>query len=445
MGAKTNRFTLALVCAASAACMDRPSIGRRSGGIATSLETDDAAADASTPDVTLPTAGGASPDPAWFETLAAADAAVLDASQDASVIAPDESVPCVTGKFCPVHDPDSQVCGTLDLMTSVKTELKRANMLVVFDRSGSMEAAWGGVPKYESAGRALIAAIAPVQTQLSVGGVFFPSPAVMNPNAQTQCPNGCDPLNLDHWLPTGAGCCLATLADTCPVNAIDESDQIDFTTAQRFMNTLPKLWTLNDPTGAGGTPLERGIERAADAISRRSFTDNVMVFVITDGESNCGTNERHVVEQVARWHAAGTDTYVVGLPGAQAAAEFLNMMAKAGGSDAYIDPKNPDELEMRLRTVLSRAVRTGLDSCTIELGAQAEKLDDMQLVVTQDGQEASVASAASWTRNDAGDEVTLTGELCKAAKAGTFDSLHLSFACPKIPPAEPPPPVLPPD
>jgi hypothetical protein len=376
--------------------------------------------------------------------------ATTDTVSDAGIIPPDEVAPCVTGKFCPVHDADSDVCGRLDLVTAVKTELKRANMLVVFDRSGSMEAAWAGVPKYESAGKALTAAIAPVQTQLTVGGVFFPSPVVIDPNAQTRCPDGCDPLNLDHWLPT-VGCCLTALADTCPVNPIDNADQIDFTAAPAFMSALPKLWSLNDPTGSGGTPLERGIERAAEAIAKRTFTDKLMVFVITDGEPNCGTNERHVLEQVTRWRVAGIDTYVVGLPGAQPAAEFLTMLAKAGGSAAYIDPKNPAELEMRVRTVLTRAVRSGLSSCSIPLGSQAKDVSKLQLVVTQDGKDKPVPPAegrdAGWALNAAGDEITLSGELCQAAKAGTYDSLHFSFACTKLPPPREstPTPALPPD
>ena len=460
MGAKLNRFTLALVCAASAACMERPSIGQRSGGVTTPLAVD--AVDAAAPEFALPVAGGAHPDEAWVETRDMNDASdaigagqdagviVISAGQDAGVVVPpDETAPCVTGKFCPVHEPDNDVCGTLDLVTAVKTELKRANMLVVFDRSGSMEAAWAGVPKYESAGKALTAAIAPVQAQLTVGGVFFPSPIVVNTAAQTQCPNGCDITNIDHWLPTGAGCCLAPLTDTCPVNAISEPDQIDFTTATTFMSTLPRLWSLNDPTASGGTPLERGIERAAEAIAKRTFTDKLMVFVITDGEPNCGTNERRVLEQVAKWHTAGIETYVIGLPGAQPAAEFLAMLAKAGGSDKYMDPKNPAELETRLRAVLSRAVRTGLSSCTIKLGAHAKDVDKLMLHITQDGKDKPVPAAegrdASWQLNPAGDEITLGGELCKAAKAGTFDSLHFTFGCTSTPPSEPPIPTLPPD
>jgi uncharacterized protein YegL len=275
--------------------------------------------------------------------------------------------------------------------------------------------------------------------------VFFPSPGLVNMNSQTQCPNGCDPTNLDHWLPSGAGCCLTSLVDTCPVNTIDRPDQIDFTAAPTFMNMLPKLWTLNDPSGSGGTPLERAITRAADAISKRTFSDRLIVFVITDGEPNCGTNDRHVIDQVTRWHSAGIDTYVIGLPGAQPAADLLNTMARAGGSDAYIDPKDPIELETRVRAVLSRAVRTGLSSCSIELGAKPEDLDETQLIVTQDGKDKAVPRGQGWAFNAAGDQITLKGDLCKAAKAGTYDSLHFKFACPELPPTEPPPPVLPPD
>jgi hypothetical protein len=127
------------------------------------------------------------------------------------------------------------------------------------------------------------------------------------------------------------------------------------------------------------------------------------------------------------------------------------MLAKAGGSAAYIDPKNPAELEMRVRTVLTRAVRSGLSSCSIPLGSQAKDVSKLQLVVTQDGKDKPVPPAegrdAGWALNAAGDEITLSGELCQAAKAGTYDSLHFSFACTKLPPPREstPTPALPPD
>lgn len=58
--------------------------------------------------------------------------------------------------------------------------LKPGNVLVVFDRSGSMDGDWGGIPKYIAAGNALTAALAPLKDNLTVGGVFSASPPMLN-------------------------------------------------------------------------------------------------------------------------------------------------------------------------------------------------------------------------------------------------------------------------
>jgi hypothetical protein len=357
---------------------------------------------------------------------------------------------CVMGQFCAVHEPDQQLCGTLELEATVMNVQQHGNILVVFDRSGSMETVWGSLPKYRSAGEALIGALKPLQSQLTVGGVFFPSLAMMaaptTPN--NACPKGCDPFNIDHWLPTGAGCCLPvaqTVIDPCPVNPISQPDQLDFAPASSFVNMLPLHWSLNDPTGSAGTPLERGIQRAAEAIGARKFAEKLVVLVITDGEPNCGTNEQRVLDQVMAWRRTNIATYVVGLPGAQPAADFLTQLAKAGGTASYIDPKDPAELQARLRQVVNATVRTGLSSCTIALGTTAPARDRLQLIITQGGKPDSVPSGPQWMINEAGDSVTLQGDLCQKAMAGSFDELRFEFGCPSVPPKEPPAPVPTPD
>lgn len=360
--------------------------------------------------------------------------AAPDAGIDAGQMTDDG---CVVGKFCPNKQPDNDTCGNLELRTNTKTINKPGNVLVVFDRSGSMEEDWNGSPKYQAAGNALLAAITPLKDLLTIGGVFFPSPA---PDAN--CPDGCDVVNPLHWIPGPGACCLnGFLADSCEVSTIDKGDQINWCKADDFITALPMHWHLGT---ANGTPLQAGVQRANDAISAQMFTDPLVVLIMTDGEPNCMTDSQMVIDQVTAWKNNNIPTYVVGLPGAQAAADLLNSIASAGGTDTYIDPKDPQELETKLGTVVSSTVKTGFDSCSFTLDPKAEVPDKLHLVIKYMGMESDVphdwSMDATWTVNSDGSQVDLNGQLCDMAKDGTIESLRFVYGCVDVPPPPPPPP-----
>lgn len=336
---------------------------------------------------------------------------------------------------------DEPTCGEQAITAERRTVLTRGNVLVVFDRSGSMEIDWGGMPKYQAAGSAFISALAPLKDNLTVGGVFFPT--VSNapaPPASPECASGCDPFNLTHWLPGPGGCCLTATTSSlpaCEVSAIESADQINFTTADAFIGALPQQWHVLNATG---TPLEAGITRAAQAIGSRTFSDPLLVFVMTDGEPNCNTDQNAVIQQVTDWKAANIKTYVIGLPGAQGAANLLNQMAQAGGTQSYIEPRDPRELESRLRDVISANVRAGFDTCTFQLTPKTELPGKLQVVMTANGQETKYAcglQSAECHASPTGDSVTLEGSLCQTAMSGRLDSLSFVFGCPTVLPPDP--------
>jgi hypothetical protein len=192
---------------------------------------------------------------------------------------------CEPGTFCPKHDVDAGVCGELTLTTRLERVKSRANMLVVFDRSNSMNAVWGRTSKYAAAGQALLDAIRPLEDHLTLGSVLFPSVSDARAPVQLNCPAGCDPLNLAHWLPGPTGCCLDQNAPTCDVNPITSADQIAFMSAPMFAAQLPSRFPGDGR--ATGTPLQAAIERAAQAISSQMFSEPMAVLVLTDGEPNC--------------------------------------------------------------------------------------------------------------------------------------------------------------
>ena len=349
---------------------------------------------------------------------------------------------CEVGKFCKPQMADSD-CGTLELKTTIKVVQKPGNVLVIWDRSTSMEQPWNGQPKYQAAGNALIAALTPLKDLLTIGGQFFPS---LDPNGAMNCPMGCNVADPVHWIPGPGACCLNIVGgDTCLVTPMTSTDQIPFGPAAKFLAALPMQWQF-PMGGIGQTPLEAGVAEGAKGLAAQKLMGTTAVIIITDGEPNCMSNTNNVLDQVKMWQAAKIDTYVVGLPGAQGAADLLNMLAVAGNTKAYIDPKDPMDLQTRLGAALMSTVRQGFESCTIHLDPKAEVPDKLVLVVKQNGMDASVARDFSkdvhWKINAAGDQVDLEDQLCDLAKSGTFESIRFVFGCKEIPPLEPPPPPV---
>jgi len=343
---------------------------------------------------------------------------------------------CKEGTFCDPKGPDGN-CGSERVNTDTKTVQKPGNVLVIFDRSGSMDADWNGTPKYQSAGNAIIAALTPLQDLLTIGGVFFPS---VDPNS-CAC-NVADPF---HWIPGPQACCLNSVGNSCVVTTIDQADQIKFGPAANYITGLPMQWRL---PMANGTPLEGGVVRGAEALAASSLDGPVAVIVITDGEPNCNTNVGNVLNQVTTWKSAGIATHVIGLPGAQDAADVLNMVAQAGGTDQYVDPANVMELETKIRSILTSTIRAGFDSCTFKLDKATMVPEKLHLVITEGGKDKDVprdlssqpnwGAGAGWTINPAGDTVELTGRLCELAKEGVYESIRFDYGCVDFPPPDPP-------
>ncbi len=353
---------------------------------------------------------------------------------------PEDALECEVGVFCESMDPDPDDCGSLTLEGDVEVVEKPGNVLLVFDRSGSMDQDWNGQARWQAAGTAIDNALAPLADKLTVGSVFFPSP---DPGTDTgQC--------ID---PTGIACIfvpdLTIGSGTCAVNQISAEDQIDFTLGPDFLTQLtgggggggtPKY----APVGGGRTPLSEGLAEAQLALQSATLDGEVTVVVITDGAPNCGWDEGLATQIITDWQAAGIKTYVVGLPGVDADAEgILNRLASAGGTNMYLTPNDAATLEQELINIVQETVSAGFDSCTINLDPAAEVPDKLHLVVSEGGDESAVPHVYdngedAWTISDDGSVVELLGDTCTAATDGIYTSIRFEFGCVELPPAMPP-------
>jgi hypothetical protein len=294
---------------------------------------------------------------------------------------------------------DGVSCGSISVNADVQITKQSGNILVVFDRSLTMSTDWNGSPRYLAAGNALIDAITPLQDQLTVGGVFFPSGFL-----------------------------------SCTVSDITASDQINFMPAAQFITTLPNQFVAI----LGLTPIEASIIAANGALSSATLKGNTVVVLMTDGEPDCQDNMDNANSVVAGWAAKGIKTYVVGLPGSAAADAILYQLAQSGGTNNYFSPDDPAALQAQFATIITEITKRGISSCTINLVQTADTdIEKLQMIVMEKGQEYSVqrqmANGGGWTVSADGKVATMTGALCDDAKNGRFDSVRFDFGCVDIP------------
>jgi len=344
---------------------------------------------------------------------------------------------CEVGKFCENMEPDPTTCGSLTLEGEVETVEKPGNVLLIFDRSGSMDQDWNGQKRWQAAGTAVINALTPIADKLTVGAVFFPSPDAMA---------GCAP---DDWLCNLTG---GFGAGNCAVNTIDAIDQINFMPGPQFLDAFDgdaanNVAPMYSPVQGGSTPLMDGVKRAQEALAGATLTGTVTTLIVTDGAPNCGWDANMTNQIVTDWAAGGINTHVVGLPGADGGAQVLTSLAMLGGTTDFLTPTDTATLQTELTNIVLQTVAVGFKECTIAINPAAEVPEDLHLVVTEGGVEKDMPHVFStgeeaWTVSDDGSVVELVGNVCEAAKAATYESIRFEFGCVDLPPAPPPPPVI---
>jgi hypothetical protein len=346
--------------------------------------------------------------------------------------------PCIIGQFCQSTNPD-QGCGTITLASNVKKTTMPGNVLLIWDRSLSMNEDWNGKPRWQAAGDAVINALKPIQDLLTIGAVLFPSPTSMS-GAVGSC--------ID---PTGITCAILGGDPTsfCSVNQISAPDELPFEPGpQAIMDLQTKNMGMPLYGPVGATPTAEAVKMADMALAGANLVGTTVAVIITDGEPNCQWDQNATVTTIMGWLSQKQiKTYVVGLAAANKGngPMVLTALSDAGGTSPYLTPDDPMVLEMKLAEVVSQTISSGFDNCSIDLSPPTSSPEKLQLVVTEPsmpGMEEAVAhdlgsGAGGWTISADGSHVELAGGLCDSAKAGRFDTLTFKFGCKDIPPFPP--------
>jgi hypothetical protein len=350
-------------------------------------------------------------------------------------------------------------CGGTQLVGSQRP----INLLVVLDRSGSMDSTPQGfsVNKWDAVRGALAGALQARQDRLTVGLELYPH----DPNDEV--PLACDP-------------------DVCCTTPDDYTDAIVVPLAAGEAAVPDIVTTLDDVGPGGGTPTAAALNLAFDYFASsagQALEGERFVLLATDGGPNCNADNtcdaqtctanidndlpftinqcspsatgpsfcldaENTVAAAQDLADAGIKTIVVGIPGSEAYADVLDAVAIAGGAPntvggddyyAVTAQGGVEGLENTLRGITTELIR----SCEIQLESAPP---DPRLVNVQvdgeiipylilDGAEAADAGGLDgWTLDDTTSPptVVLQGASCDLMLENGAESVEIVFGCPRV-------------
>jgi hypothetical protein len=307
-----------------------------------------------------------------------------------------------------VRGTDAGLCGSASIDAGAERVVMPGNVIIAFDQSESMSIEdLDGQPRWKAASDALARAIAPHQDALTVGAVFFPTKAF-----------------------PGGGIYLLP-CDPTSVAAIDDTTvtppQIPFMPGPDFLVAWKAHWNGNSLTI--GTPTEIGLERARDALSAAHLSGASAVILVTDGEPTCGATQNSI-DVVADLKSKGIPTYVIGLPGAEAADMALRQIVAASGGTSYFSVSDQAALEGVFESITTSVIAHHLDGCSLRLSIVPPDPAHVYLIVTlaENAEQFSVKQGPdTWSLK--GDTAMLLGSLCQDATNGRFSRLTFEMGC----------------
>src|SRR5690606_444805 len=165
-----------------------------------------------------------------------------------------------------------------------------------------------------------------------------------------------------------------------------------------------------------------------ECIELNCCSDEEAAYIIRDPSSYC-IDGPDSADQLAQLHAAGIDTYVLGLLGDADFDDVMNDLAVAGGQAssgerAYYDVAGLDELTDVVRTIGVKVAQ----SCTIELTERPPNANTLNVYF--DGQVVPLDAEDGWTLKN--DIVTLHGQACDQLKSGEILQVRLISGCETI-------------
>ncbi len=286
----------------------------------------------------------------------------------------------------------------------IDTSRPAPNMLILLDRSGSMDGDAGGNSRWNVAKAAIGTVTGNFADQIRFGLATY-----------SAClSGGCS-----------AGSIVVPIADdgASAVSAFlaDKLDQGSSNGSQNTGSGIAYLCDSGDPETSTGKSLNALVGQSSLQDDQR---DN-FVLLITDGEESGSCIEGGINGPAGAAallaQTISVPTYVVGL-GINSAA--LNQIAVAGGTDALLPANNEAELTAALAEVASDVV-----SCDLVLASDPPNPDEIHVFFNDQQPEIPVDAVDGWTYDPATHTITFHGASCDALRGGTVTDIDVTYGC----------------
>jgi hypothetical protein len=332
---------------------------------------------------------------------------------------------------------------------STAATLATTNLLLLLDRSGTMESTPAGLTgtKWDAMRSAFSSALNMPRFTLNFGLDFFPAA-----NVARDC--------------TASACC-AVPAPTEPLTVPIGPGS----------DTVPTILSALDATSpGGGTPIAAALARALDYYTTgdgRNLKGDRYVLLVTDGGPNCNgalsctadtctrnldgfpecsptvnccstaalaincLDDRSVINEIQALASAGIWTIVVAMPGSDPYAQYLDQFAVAGGHTNPMGPPYyyavPSSAGVQgLADTLQTIIRDLVTHCGLVVDPPPVNPALFNLAVDCQAVTASANDAdGGWTLDLW--TVTLTGAVCDRIMNGTVTRVDYLLGCPTLP------------
>ncbi len=336
-------------------------------------------------------------------------------------------------------------CGS----TSVEAKLRTVNMLLVIDKSGSMTDPLGDTDKWNALKSALGTALGHVAEQMNFGLMLFPYAAF-----RTIPVESCEP-----------DCCALPDARAAVLVPVEPGTRAAGEIGYQLDATSP----------GGGTPTAAALDAALQYFTTgdgAALEGEKYVLLATDGGPNCNdklackpdtctTNldgqcpegnccqdpdqriecldDLSVLDELGKLKDASIPTFVVGLPGTQQYASYLDQFAAADGlpsdnGDAHYYAVSESDGVTGLIDVFESITTELVRSCDVALGAAPANpgLVNVAIDCTVVPQDSADGSGWDFDATPNPTAVVLRGPVCDELQANGAKRVDVLYGCPTV-------------